>query len=358
MHSMNAFAQAALDPCRVLAERGGLLGLTFSSVFPIEVLDAFGLEAAEVPPLSAISTPIADSRIQSFACAYVRAAAEVVLSRGLTVTLLAHASGCDARTALRGVLKDVAPSVELKLPMVTSGPLAARQAQTALWETIKRLQETLGRPLDLDAMREAAGIRERVRLFLSELFEGLSTGRVSARYAYEAAFAAMVMRPKDFLDEASVAKVLEGGGRGIRLLLSGAHMPTIQMIEAMESLGGQVVLDDTCSRGASRRLPEARDIFGAIAQSLLSGMVPDPDRIDPLRVERLVARAREAGVQAAVLLHRKYCDPCAFEAPLILSALRACGIPGLVLEVDRDVGLSERDLGRLQALLESLPAGG
>lgn len=362
---MDRISLAARNPAGELAERSrrGPLAVAFSSAVPLEVLDALGLEAAWLPALPASTTPRADALLQAFTCAYTRAAAELVLSSSLPVGLVAAASGCDAQTALQGVLLDAAPLATLKLPIAVDGPAASRQAEGALREFVAAAESAVGRRLDAPRLKAACELREGVRVRVTRAFEAMAAGRLPAARAYELAIASQVMDPVSFLDAAGPA---DGDGAttappddgSVRLMLSGAHVPSVAVIEDMASHGARVVLDDTetGTRGASRRLPlEGPDPLRAIAGSLLDGCAHGPVRVVPgrSRVEGLVEAADEAGVDAALLLHYRCCDPHAFEAPALLRALREAGIPGVVVEVDRDPTLSARDLARLQALVES-----
>jgi benzoyl-CoA reductase/2-hydroxyglutaryl-CoA dehydratase subunit BcrC/BadD/HgdB len=360
---MDSLALAARDPVAVLAERGrrGPLGIAFSSSVPLEVLDAFGLEAAWLPVLPADSTPRADGLMQAFTCTYTRAAAELALAASLPVGLVAHASGCDAQTALQGILLGSLGMVSLKLPIAVAGPSATRQARGALREMIAAAAALLGREPDAAVLSEACALRGKVRARVTEAFGSVAAGRMPAVRAYETAVASQVMAPAAFLDAAAApapGHAASPEGR-VRVLVSGAHVPSVRAIEGIESVGAAVVLDDTetGTRGASRRVrADAPDILDAIADSLVDGMVHGPVRVLPgrSRIDRLIEAASDAEVAAAVLLHHRCCDPHAFEAPALTDALREAEIPSVLIEIDRDSSLSARDLARVQALVESI----
>ena len=132
------------------------------------------------------------------------------------------------------------------------------------------------------------------------------------------------------------------------------HRPTA----VPDSRGGGTVGDDTVTAGRGACLHVWRqepNRLKAIADSLVLRPLHSPERFVTGRPAAVADRAREAGAKAAILLHYKFCDPSAFEAPSLVAALRQAGIPSVVLEVDRQPGLSGGDRTRVQTLLEALP---
>ena len=359
-----SIASAASDPIAALAGRaraaGRPLGVAFTPSFPLEVLDAFGLEGALIPPVQREAYPAADALLQGFTCTHSRSMADVVLGSGLPVGLVAVTSGCDAQVALEGVLVAgglAAPAVELRLPISVGNPPATRHSVAAIHDFCSRAAAALGRPFDPAALAAACTARQAVRERLSELFAGLANGG-SARFAYAAAIASDVMSPGAFLAALDASTPDPVPATGVRVLLSGSAIPSLRAVEDLEAAGAVVAVDDTetGTRGASRHLDASSpDLLDAIGKSLVDGTVHGPVRVQQGhgRIDGVVAAATGARVQAAVLLLYKFCDPHAFEAPAMLAGLRAAGIPGVVIEVDRDAGLAARDLTRVQTLLES-----
>lgn len=358
-------SRTARDPVGALRERveasGRDLGLAFSSYFPLEVADAFDLEGAWLPNLTAPDYPAADAELQSFVCNPVRAAVEAVLTAGLPIGLLATTTGCDARLAMGGVFRQErvpAPTVMLRLPVAVGTEASARQAERALRAFCDEARDVLGRGLDEDALRAACEARQTVRERVADLLDRMGDS-VPAVQAYGAALASQVLAPGAVL-EALDSSRLEGGavGSGVRVLVSGSSLPSLQAIEDLESLGAVVVADDTCTgtRAASRRVAPGDDLLASIARSLVERPSHGPVMVEAgrARVDRVVALARRREARAAVFLCHKFCDPHAFEVPVLRRALEDAGVACLEIEMDREPGLSARDRMRVETLVEGL----
>jgi len=353
-------AREPVPAARQRMEREGRpLGLALSSYVPLEVLDAFGLCAVRWSGVSE-DFPRADGVMQAYACSFIRSALETLLSGDLSAGLVATASGCDVLTAVPGMLSVARPDLpvaHLRLPIRVDGAAARSQAVRALVAFCEEVRERLGVPLDLVRLDRAARDRQEVRRRIAACFEGLATGRFSAVPAYGAALAAQVMGPEEWLGAFPGPGALPAA-EGVPVLLSGESVPSLEVIEDLESLGLRVVADDTntATREAGRRVAlDAPDLVEAIAVSLVQRPWHSPERLVPDRPAAVARRAREAGARAAILLHQKFCDPCAFEAPGLASALREAGIPSLVLELDRQRRLTGGQRTRVQTLVESLP---
>lgn len=362
------FLDIAMDPHGAAAERsrraGTPLGVAFSSYFPLEVFDAFGLAGVFLPMVARPRYPLADAAIQAYTCAYMRSCAESVLSGDLPVGLVGSVSGCDALTSLPGVFAAsgvAVPVVHLRLPIAVWSSAAPRQADLVLLEFCREAERALGRPLDAMALERAAERRQEVRKRVAGLLARMASGEVASSWVYGAAFAAQVLDPDEFLDRlpAEEAQAPRSAPGSIPVLLSGSVLPSPQVVLDLESLGARVVADDTChgTRGCSRRVEgPSPDPLARVAMSLVARAAHGPDRFVGMdRVRGVVALAKAAGARAAVLFLEKYCDPHAFEAPSLVGALRNAGIPAVVVESDRDPGLSSRDRTLVQTLLETMP---
>jgi len=355
--------EVARDPVAEARARrnreGRPLAVALSSYVPLEILDAFGLCAVRWGPVVE-DFPRADGVMQAYACSFVRSALEALLSGDLPAGLVATASGCDGITAVPGMLSVALPDLataHLRLPIRVDGAAARTQAGRALVAFCEEVRERLGVSLDLTRLDQSVRVRQEVRKRISACFEGLAAGSFSAVPAYGAALAAQVMDPAEWLAAFPAEPILPQAG-GVPVILSGETVPSPEVIEDLESLGLRVVADDTntATREASRRVTlEAEDLVQSIASSLVDRPWHSPERLVPDRPAAVANRARNAGARAAILLHQKFCDPCAFEAPGLASALREAGIPSLVLELDRQKRLTGGQRTRVQTLVEALP---
>jgi len=327
---------------------------------PLEVLDAFGLEAALLPQVQRPSYPAADDVLQAYTCSFVRSAVETLLSGLPAPALIASTSACDALTALPSVLagaRTAVPIASIHLPVRVGTDASSRHAAAALADFCDRVAACLGRPLDRTALERAAAEREAVRVRLSALLDGLGS-TVPAEDAYSAVIASQVMAPAAFLEAAAPGPAARVPAEGVPVILSGSHVASPDLIAGVEATGARVVADDTWTgmRSAGRRVARDGDLLAAIGRSLVDPLLHGPVRLEipEARPGRVATLAKARGAKAAILLHYKFCDPHAFEAPGVLAALRDADVPGIVLELDRDEGLTERDRTRLQTLVEAV----
>jgi len=358
---------AANDPIGALKARskesGRPLGLAFSSYFPLEVLDAFDLEGAWLPPVPRPDYPDGEAVLQAFVCNCVRSSADIILHGDLPVGLVAATTGCDSRLALATVLRTAgvgAPVVMLRLPVTVGNPLAVEQGSRALAGFCDETRAALGRDLDLEVLKKARDIREKGRELLTGLFENMGDGGLPASSVYTAAVAAQVMDPGDLI------KALEEAPRadkapvnGIRCMLSGSSIPSPRIVEGLEAIGVKVVADDTCTgtRAACRRTVKGvDDPVRAIGASLINRPLHGPTMLEDghARIQQIVDTAVRRRAQAVIMLHYKFCDPHAFEAPGLTEALERAGVRSIVLEADREPGLTARDRTRVETLLEAI----
>lgn len=347
---------------------GRALGLGLSSYFPLEVFDAFGLAGIRMPPGPMNGYPRADGVLQAFACTTVRSMLERLLQADLPVGLVGSTSGCDALTTVPGILNAAIPSlpvVSLRLAVAVESEAANRHATLTLKDMCREAGVILGRQIDMDRLETAIVEREAVRIQVGDLFDRLPSRDVPASRVYAAAIAAQVMAPADFLALCETSFAVGAASAdattrttGIPILLSGEMIPSVQWIRDLEDMGAAIVSDDTNtgSREAGRRVgADQPDRLQAIAESLIHRPVHSPERFVSGRPEGVAARAHDAGAKAAILLHYKFCDPSAFEAPSLVAALKKVGIPSIVLEIDRQITMTGGDRTRVQTMLEALP---
>lgn len=346
------------------ASRGRRIGLAFAGDFPLELFEAFGLHGACWPAEPRETYPNADAILQGYTCGFVRSCAEAVLAERLPLGLVGTLSGCDAQTNLTGVLLEAGakvPVLPLRVPIRVGTSAAARQARAAIVGFCHEAERMLSRPLDQAALAAAIERHQDVRTRLTALFDGLADGGFAA-HAYAAALAARVLDPDAWFEAMDAEDPAPSeASQGVPVLLSGSVIPSMQAVIDLAEIGCRIVSDDTSTgmRSARRRVDaRAIDPLAALADSLVAPEPHGPERLGDFDRPRAVARrAADAGAKAAILLRQKFCDPQAFEAPALIAALRAAGIPSVVIESDRQPGLSGRDRTLVQTLLEQGPGG-
>ncbi|KAF0119732.1 MAG: Benzoyl-CoA reductase gamma subunit [bacterium] len=149
----------------------------------------------------------------------------------------------------------------------------------------------------------------------------------------------------------------EAGEEGARVMIVGQTSGDLQLIQLLDSLGGKVVVDETCFgiRYFWEEVNCQGDSLKAIASRYIERL-PCPVKdsgIPRKRVPSILNLAREYRVQFALIVYPTFCDPHSYDNPVIRETLLEEGIK--VLELEEDFPLSLGQLRtRIEATLESV----
>jgi benzoyl-CoA reductase subunit C len=143
---------------------------------------------------------------------------------------------------------------------------------------------------------------------------------------------------------------------GTRLMILGSEDDDIAFIRMVESCGATFVVDDHCTgtRYFWNNVERDGDLLRSIAQRYVQ-RVPCPSKDWPnrTRVEHVLRLAKEYGVQGAIVMQQKFCDPHEIDIPALIKALNGAGIKTLFLEFDVTVPIGQFKV-RVEAFLEML----
>jgi benzoyl-CoA reductase/2-hydroxyglutaryl-CoA dehydratase subunit BcrC/BadD/HgdB len=142
-----------------------------------------------------------------------------------------------------------------------------------------------------------------------------------------------------------------------RVVLSGImyDIPAVQ--EMLDDLKYAIVADDIAkeSRALQMNVPESGDPIEALAKGYCAlsndSILYDADKG---HVENVSKLAQQAGAQGVILLMAKFCDPEEFDAPHVVKACRAAGIPIVQIEVDQSTETYEQARTKLEAFADLL----
>lgn len=144
---------------------------------------------------------------------------------------------------------------------------------------------------------------------------------------------------------------------GLRLMIVGSEDDDTEMLRLIESLGATVVIDDHCtgSRHFWNQVELDGDPLSAIATRYAERPpCPQKDWEGRRRLEHIRRLAKEYGVQGAIVIQQKFCDPHELDNPVIISLLREeLNIPSLFLEFDVTIPVGQFRT-RIEAFLEML----
>ena len=146
---------------------------------------------------------------------------------------------------------------------------------------------------------------------------------------------------------------------GIRLMIVGSESDDIEFMEMVETLNATFVADDHCtaSRYFWNKVEPMEDRLQAIANRYLD-RPPCPTKdttTDFVRFTHVMAMAKKADVEGAVIIQQKFCDPHEIDIPLLRQRFEDAGIRTYFLELDVTVPIGQFKI-RIEAFLEMLRA--
>ena len=146
------------------------------------------------------------------------------------------------------------------------------------------------------------------------------------------------------------------GNSHIRLMLIGSENDDTTFVKMVEGLGADIVIDEHCTgtRYFWNEVEPQEDRRAAIAARYIDRPpCPAKDWPDRRRIPHILSLAKDYGVQGAVLIQQKFCDPHEFDMPAIAESLKKEGVPSYNLEFDVTVPLGQFKI-RMEAFLEML----
>lgn len=146
------------------------------------------------------------------------------------------------------------------------------------------------------------------------------------------------------------------GSSHIRLMLIGSENDDTTFVKMVEGLGADIVIDEHCTgtRYFWNEVEPQEDRLAAIAARYIDRPpCPAKDWPDRRRIPHILSLAKDYGVQGAVLIQQKFCDPHEFDMPAIAESLKKEGVPSYNLEFDVTVPLGQFKI-RMEAFLEML----
>ncbi len=147
-----------------------------------------------------------------------------------------------------------------------------------------------------------------------------------------------------------------GNGSPVRLMILGSEDDDTEFVGMVESLGAIFVVDDHCT--GSRYFWNKVESNGNLLESIAARYVervpcPTKDWPERNRVEHIKTLAKDWGVQGAIVIQQKFCDPHELDIPIIMKNLKKVGIPSQFLELDVTVPIGQFKT-RVEAFLEML----
>lgn len=366
-----------LLPAQALAKaqerHPGIGGFAVFPVYaPVEIIHAAGLMPLGLFGVgNRLEIAHADSRFQSFICSIAKSTLELFLRGEMKPFQGAvFSSICDVARNLASVAKRNAPDMYLEFLHLPQNP-ATEASRVFIRAEYARFRDNLasrvGRPIDDDAIRRSTGLYNRVRALIRDLYahKRANPGTITTAELFAVVQASTRMMPEDaipMLEEVlSGAKARKPVVRDtVRVVLEGSfcEQPPIELIDAIEAAGCQIVDDDLVVgwRLLKADVPTTGDPLANLAEAYIAGSLYTSVRFDSgqPRTTGLLRRTEAAGASAVVFAAAKFCEPALLDYVLFRKTLDEREVPHLKLEFEEKMWTFDRLRTEVETFTESM----
>lgn len=344
---------------------------TFCIYVPDEIVMAAGLVPIPLCGGTNFSVPFAERSFPRDICPLVKSTLGLAFSKTCPYapikSMAVGETTCDAKKKTWEILAGKVNFHVMELPQ-KKDPVDAGLWHAAVNEFKAKVEGLAERVIDPGALGEAIRVMNAKRRALQRLAElrKADPPPISGLDALVVMQAALNDEPVRFTEqvkqlnaelETRIAQGISPFARGVkRVMVSGcpAVMGNWKLHHLVETSGAAVVHDETCtgSRYFEHLVDEtANDLAGqvaAVADRYLrincACFTPNQDRVDGV-----VSKSREHGVQGVIEYVLQTCHAYNIEAMRVEAALKQAGIPSLKVVTD----YSEEDTGQLRTRVEA-----
>jgi len=353
----------------------------YLDIYPVlEMLTALDLVPYRI--LGDMSEPItkADTCLPTVVCPFLRSVMDLGLKGNydfLDGVVMAHGCEVSEKTAHIWRVYLNPPYAHFIDTPHTTHTAAQQQYKELLRDFKKTLEVFTGKELSSERLREAIKAHNQQRALVRELYElrkpdpPLISGTETLQIIVALASLPVVEGNELLPQVISEVKEREGGPtkKAARLLVWGSIIDNTTLFEMMESLGANVVMDDT-SLGSRAYFPPVEltdDPLDGLAYRYLvelksprtfrETILNQSKRKDYLtdlgnRFGYLKDYTEEWKVNGVILEALRYCDIHGYEVPGLKEYLGSIGLPSIYLEHDYSQAALAQLRTRVQAFLE------
>ncbi|MBI2818595.1 MAG: benzoyl-CoA reductase, bzd-type, subunit N [Acidobacteria bacterium] len=253
----------------------------------------------------------------------------------------------------------------LPFPHGVQNPPAYKYLTNELRAFQKSIEDWAGQEISNEALDQSIEVYNKNRRLLRQIFD-LRRGKHPPISGLDAMYLALSSQMVDkaehnvlleqFLERLQAGAPSGNGNSHVRLMLIGSENDDTTFVKMVEGLGADIVIDEHCTgtRYFWNEVEPQEDRLAAIAARYID-RPPCPAKDWPMRrrLPHILSLAKDYGVQGAVLIQQKFCDPHEFDMPAIAEALKKEGVPSYNLEFDVTVPLGQFKI-RMEAFLEML----
>jgi len=336
----------------------------FCTYTPIEILHAAGFAPIRLMG-GAGQVEKAYNLTPDFICPYMRRCLEKALQGDYNyLSGVVQGYTCDAAC---GCINIWEANIEGKLyhtiPMPYNDSREARQfMMAALMDLVAHLNN-IGGDFSTSNLKQSVVLFSQIREYLVQLYDQRTQGRLplSAAELLIVVLAGFVTIPEAYLvmlkKLARMLPELPGANpHGLPVLVSGSLIESPDYLAAVEACGGRVVADDLCT---GRRYLDPLDIAAydpleaLIDRHMNRSACPTRARVRD-RVKQLMVQIESSKALGVIFILQKYCTPHLADYPALSKALKDCGVPSIMIEVDETWRLSGQLQTRLEGFFEIL----
>jgi benzoyl-CoA reductase subunit C len=332
----------------------------FCNYTPEEIIHAAGIIPVRIRGATE-NIDLADAHLPTYCCSYIRSALDQALKGKYSyLDGTVFPKTCDMTRVLPSIWKrNVRPQYQYSLPIpgkTTDEAVDFLVPELRLFK--ESLEEYTGQTIADEALRGSIRVYNENRSLVGEVYKlALSDSPpISGSQMFGILLAGLVM-PKEN-HNAMLRKLLEdppaasreADGR-MRLMVAGSTFENVELLQAIEGCGGDVVIDDLDigTRYYGSTIDESLEPLRAIAERYLR-KVPCPCKhpAEP-RIEHMLKLAKDYRVQGVILVNQKYCDSHLYDRPWIESTLKENGLPVLLVD-HSDIGWAG---GKFKTMVEA-----
>lgn len=344
-------------------DQGGLVAAVLPIHSPRALLRAFGYLPVEVWGPPGVDPGDGAAHLQSYICSIARNIVSFSISGGLKDTdLIFTPHACDSLQGVGSLLIDFIKPVQPVIPFyLPKGKRAVDKAflKNELLSVYQRLSDITGLIPSEDDMLCCVQREEEADRLLGELHRQRDCLPMSLAELYTLIRAREFLPAEEFILLAQTALDKSEPGthtHAKRILLSGILPEPGNLLETIESINGWVAGDDLACCGRRLYKPgQSSNPFERMAEGLLSSP-PDPMRGSSIaeRLEFLLNLSEETGAKGVIFYTVKFCEPELFDLPMLRAGIHEAGLHTLQIEFDINDPLSQQNLTRLEAFLETI----
>ncbi len=351
------------------AQGGKVIG-TFDPEVPFEIFEAAGFMPFALRGTGATSTEYADKYFKQLTCDFTRSMFnELIRGQYEFLDGAVVYNCCDHMRRIDDNWKTLPHAKNfhfLYIPKrwdALTYPRFCEEIKSLIWS----VEETYGVSITAEKLSAAIAESNKTRALIRELYElrkgdkiyldglemmsVLSAGESMPRAEFNAMLAELIASLKEGAETIKSRR---------RLMLLSGHANTAELLEAIESQGALVVIDDAANgiRMAEKDITEMGDPFEALCNFYFNVKTPMPrafgtqDRRFDVYM-RLFDEYRADGIVSARVT---MCDLWAFEQYMLANLLREKDIPSLELEINYLMDSVGQVRTRIQAFVENLPS--